>query len=121
MRKTWYWAGIVTSVIALMGCSSSEFENYQLFPDEYVYDVEYDSIYHYGYNQGCESALNVLRVADMDYRKDTTLDNSDTRFNEGWGDGNQACQSVRMIMPTSKIMPSQPIRPAYAAEYAEGY
>ncbi|MGF1728115.1 hypothetical protein [Photobacterium kasasachensis] len=96
----------VIAIVALgvMGCSSSEVENYQLFPDEYVSNVEYDSIYHYGYNQGCESALNLKGQPDMDYLKDITLDNSDTRFNEGWDDGNAACKDgVRRIMPTSKI------------------
>ncbi|MGF1684447.1 hypothetical protein [Photobacterium minamisatsumaniensis] len=107
MRKTWYWAGMIIFPIALTGCTSSNIENYQLFPDEYVSDVKYDSIYHYGYNQGCESALNLLGLADMDYRKDDTLDMSDTRFNEGWEAGNQACTSGRTIMPTSKILASQ--------------
>ncbi|MCW8328534.1 hypothetical protein MD588_06910 [Photobacterium sp. SDRW27] len=84
-----------------IGCSSSDYENYQLFPDEYVYEVKYDSIYYYGYNQGCESALNAKGQPDMDYLKDETLDNSDTRFNEGWDAGNTACkEGVRKIMPS---------------------
>lgn len=95
---------VATGVI---GCSSSDYENYQLFPGEYVSDVEFNSIYHYGYNQGCESALSTKGIPDMDYMKDETLDNSDTKFNAGWDDGNQSCKDgVRRIMPSLKIMAS---------------
>ncbi|WP_299018002.1 hypothetical protein [uncultured Photobacterium sp.] len=83
----------------VFGCSSSDYENYQLFPDEYVSDVKYDSIYHYGYNQGCESALSTKSVPDMNYLRDATLDNKGTKFEQGWEDGQSACKDgVRRIM-----------------------
>jgi len=101
MTMTYRLTVIAILTVGVVGCSSSDYENYQLFPDEYVNDVEYDSIYHYGYNQGCESALNVKGQPDMDYLKDITLDNSDTRFNEGWDDGNTACKDgSRKLMPS---------------------
>ncbi|ELR66848.1 hypothetical protein C942_04547 [Photobacterium marinum] len=92
---------IVMLTFGVFGCSSSDYENYQLFPEEYVSDVEYDSIYHYGYNQGCESALSTKGVPDMVYMRDITLDKQGTRFEQGWEDGNSACKDgVRIIMPT---------------------
>ncbi|UTV29737.1 hypothetical protein [Photobacterium atrarenae] len=101
MKYIFHWSVLTTLIVTLLGCSSSEIDEYRLFPDEYVSEVEYDSIYYYGYNQGCESALNISGVADMDYLKDITLDNSDTRFNEGWEDGNTACEGGnRQIMPS---------------------
>lgn len=101
MKMTYRLAVVVILVLGAIGCSSSDYENYRLFPEEYVNEVEYDSIYYYGYNQGCESALNVKGMPDMDYLKDSTLDNSDTRFNEGWDAGNTACKDgIRRIMPS---------------------
>ncbi|KHT63486.1 hypothetical protein RJ45_11790 [Photobacterium gaetbulicola] len=104
MKKTGYWAAIVILPVTILGCSSSELESYQLFPDDFVYDVPYDSIYHYGYNQGCDSALGVTGSYGKVFGKDETLDGSDTKFNQGWDDGNQACKSgMRVLMPTSFI------------------
>ncbi|GAL02334.1 hypothetical protein JCM19237_5227 [Photobacterium aphoticum] len=115
MKKTVYWAGLGVLISGLMGCSTSEWESewerYQLFPDAYTYDVPFDSIYHYGYNQGCETALSLLGVTDTEYQKDEALENSDTHYDQGWEDGKQACQQgVRALMPTSKIIPG-PITP----------
>ncbi|MGF1687234.1 hypothetical protein L4C36_11160 [Photobacterium japonica] len=116
MKKTVYLAGVGGLVFGLLGCSSAEWENewdrYQLLPDDYTYNVPFDSIYHYGYNQGCETALSVLGVTDTEYQKDVTLENSDTDYDQGWEDGKQACeQGVRNVMPTSRIVPG-PIVPS---------
>lgn len=96
---------IVFIASGIIGCSSSDFENYRLFPDQYASNVKYNSIYYYGYNQGCESALSSKVQDDMDYMKDETLDNSDTQFNEGWDAGYEACKDgVQRIMPSLVIL-----------------
>lgn len=85
--------------LSAISCTSADYEDYRFFPREYVSNVEYDSIYHYGYNQGCESALNAKGQTGMDYLKDVTFDGSNTRFNEGWDAGNKACkEGVRAVI-----------------------
>ncbi|PSW05132.1 hypothetical protein [Photobacterium lipolyticum] len=83
---------IVMLSLSAISCTSADYKDYRLFPREYVSNEEYDSIYHYGYNQGCESALNTKGQTGMDYLKDVALDGSNTRFNEGWDAGNKACK-----------------------------
>ncbi len=92
----------------LTGCSGMDSKygvgEYTLFPEAYVNQEPYDSIYHYGFNQGCESALKLKGVAETTYMKDITLTDSDTRYDEGWEDGKTACNSgQRSIMESSKI------------------
>ncbi|MCM0148607.1 hypothetical protein KCN56_08540 [Photobacterium galatheae] len=92
----------------LTGCSGMDSEyavgEYTLFPKAYVNQETFDSIYHYGFNQGCESALKLKGVADTTYMKDLTLTDSDTRYDEGWEDGKAACEhGLRSIMESSKI------------------
>lgn len=115
MKKTGYWAAIVILPMTMLGCSSSDLENYQLFPDDYDYDVPYDSIYHYGYNQGCDNALGVTGNYGKVFGKDETLDGSDTKFNQGWDDGNLACKQAnsRILMSTSFINPNQSFSYSY--------
>lgn len=99
MKQVFRWSVLTALGLTILGCSRSEIEDYRLFPEAYVSTVEYDSTYYYGYNQGCESALNISGMPDMDYLKDATLDKSDTRFNEGWDDGHAACEGgSRQIM-----------------------
>ncbi|MEJ2766355.1 hypothetical protein VV869_20580 [Photobacterium sp. MCCC 1A19761] len=101
MKQCLRWTVLGALVLAILGCSRSEMEEYRLYPDAYVSNVEYDSIYHYGYNQGCESSLNLSGSPDMDYQKDISLENSDTRFDEGWEDGKAACANgQRQLMPS---------------------
>ncbi|CAG20317.1 hypothetical protein [Photobacterium profundum] len=96
---------IIIAVLSLsaIGCTSADYDNYKFFPEEYVTNVKYDSIYHYGYNQGCESALKEKNVEDTEYQKDETFDGGLTRFNDGWDAGNAACKNgMRNVMYTLK-------------------
>lgn len=90
---------IAMLALSAISCTSTDYEGYRFFSEEYKSNVKYDSIYHYGYNQGCESALNAKGQAGVDYLKDETLDDGDTRFNEGWEAGNKACKDgVRQMI-----------------------
>ncbi|MGF1727120.1 hypothetical protein [Photobacterium nomapromontoriensis] len=110
MKKTGYWSGVSLLAILLMGCSSADWNKYQLFPDEYTYNPPYDSIYHYGYNQGCETALNAKGLANTQSVKDATLDRSDTDYDAGWNAGNKACiGGQQVLMPSSRIMPGSSV------------
>ncbi|WP_205626105.1 hypothetical protein [Photobacterium aquae] len=121
MKKTAYLCIVIGFGMLMAGCSSSEWEDYQLFPDPYEYDVKYNSIYHYGYNQGCESALYAKGVANTQSRTDSVLAGSQTRFDEGWREGNQACKNgLRVVMPTSLINGSSPYPNSIATELTEG-
>ncbi|MEI8593158.1 hypothetical protein [Photobacterium sp. Hal280] len=97
----------------LAGCTSMDSEygvgEYTLFPKAYVNEDPYDSIYHFGFNQGCESALSLKGVVDTEYMKDIALNNSDTRYNEGWDDGKTACDDgQRRLMESSHILAGEP-------------
>ena len=59
-----------------------------------VGNVEYDSLYHYGYNTGCRSAGYLKRnsgAASLEEMKDKVLDGL-SEFDKGWNAGTQACQ-----------------------------
>ncbi|MDO6706084.1 hypothetical protein [Photobacterium sp. 1_MG-2023] len=115
----WKVLGLCFGSVILAGCSGMDSAygvgEYTLFPKAYVNDEPYDSIYHYGYNQGCESSLSLKGVIDTAYMKDIALKDSDTRYNEGWEDGKNACEDgLRRIMVTSRLEVSdQPLRQPY--------
>lgn len=81
------------ATLMVTGCAHTTDDGFRFVPDKYVSNVEYNSIYHYGYNQGCESALAKKGNDEAVYIKDPALDGSNTRFNEGWDDGEKACSS----------------------------
>lgn len=82
-----------TSVLLILaGCAGTN-TSYQLYPDEYVSDVKYDSIYYYGYNHGCDSVLDKIGMDGYNYLKDNTFINTETRYSDGWESGYQACSS----------------------------
>ncbi|QYJ87030.1 hypothetical protein K0I73_04670 [Shewanella mesophila] len=87
---------VIVSALTLMmfGCSSSP-ESAKT-DDGYIAvgNVEFDSLYHYGYNLGCRSAGMVKRDnsgGSVESMKDPVLDGL-TEFDKGWGAGTTACQ-----------------------------
>ncbi len=98
---------VFSAVVLTVGCTHTQENGFQFVREQYVSKVQYNSIYHYGYNQGCDSALAKRGVADQEYEKDQTLDGTDTRFNDGWEDGNNGCSSgsIKTIygVATSKL------------------
>jgi hypothetical protein len=88
---------MVAVFFTAVGCTHSSDNGFRFVPDQYTSDVEYNSIYQYGYNQGCNAALEKIgKKTDVMIVKDTILDASNTRFNEGWNDGIRACASGTM-------------------------
>ncbi|WP_110457497.1 hypothetical protein [Shewanella algidipiscicola] len=84
--------------LALTGCStSSGTAPESLTSATYigVGNVEYDSLYHYGYNIGCRSAvtvkINPANNVDVESMKDPVLDGL-TEFDKGWRSGVKACE-----------------------------
>lgn len=87
---------VVFVVLTLVGCTHTANNGIRFLPERYVSNVQHDSIYYYGYNQGCESAQAKRGNLSADFKKDSTLDASNSRFNKGWGDGMSACASGEM-------------------------
>ena len=89
---------IILVFVALMiiGCTHTANNGVRFLPEQYVSDVQYDSTYYYGYNQGCKSALVQRGNSNTNFKKDSTLDGSNSRFNIGWSDGMQACAKGKM-------------------------
>ncbi|MPY23273.1 hypothetical protein FM037_06150 [Shewanella psychropiezotolerans] len=81
--------------LSVLGCSSTTPEPKPTQGIEAyigVGNVDYDSQYHFGYDQGCKSAITVKADGgSLTAFKDTTLDGLDS-FDEGWNAGTQACQ-----------------------------
>ncbi|WP_297476893.1 hypothetical protein [uncultured Photobacterium sp.] len=84
--------------LLVVGCTHTDDGNIRFVPDEYISDVQYSSIYHYGYNQGCESALAKAKVAGHSYNQDITLENRSTQFTDGWQQGYSACEAGKEVM-----------------------
>lgn len=84
---------ICGAVLLIAGCTHTGDGDIRFLPDQYVNKVEYNSLYHYGYNQGCESALAKVNVVGNTYSQDSTLINISTRFKSGWQQGYSACES----------------------------
>ncbi len=85
---------VIAMSIMMFGCSSSP-ETSQT-EENYigVGNVEYDSLYHFGYNTGCRSAgqaKNDPNINDADSLKDEVLDGIG-EFDDGWDAGKQACE-----------------------------
>ncbi|MCL1041906.1 hypothetical protein [Shewanella marisflavi] len=85
---------IVASMAVLTAACSSAPE--QRSDPSYIEvgNVEYDSLYHYGYNTGCRSAGYLKRnpgADTLDEMKDKVLDGL-SEFDKGWDAGTQACQ-----------------------------
>lgn len=84
--------------LALTGCSSSSSTAPEsLTSATYigVGNIEYDSLYHYGYNIGCRSAVAVkvdpTNNVNVESMKDPVLDGL-TEFDKGWRSGVNACE-----------------------------
>lgn len=79
--------------LSVVGCSSSAPESTQNV-EAYigVGNTDYDSQYHFGYNQGCKSAISVKADGgELASFKDKVLAGLD-QFDAGWSAGAQACQ-----------------------------
>ncbi|MCE9680586.1 hypothetical protein LZP69_15640 [Shewanella sp. AS1] len=81
-------------MLTLLGCSSSPEQAQSEKNYIEVGNVDYDSLYHYGYNIGCRSAGEVKRdpsLGDVESMKDEVLDGLDS-FDDGWEAGTAACE-----------------------------
>ena len=78
--------------LLIAGCTYTNNGDIRFLPDQYINNTEYNSLYHYGYNQGCESALATAKVAGHTYAQDMTLKETSIRFNQGWQQGYSACE-----------------------------
>lgn len=87
---------VVFIALMIIGCTHTANNGVRFLPEQYVNNVEHDSTYYYGYNQGCESALAQRGNSSAAFKKDSTLDGSNSRFNMGWDDGMQACATGEM-------------------------
>ncbi len=79
--------------LVTVGCSSSTPESTQNV-EAYigVGNIDYDSQYYFGYDQGCKVAIKVKEDGgETASFKDETLDGLD-QFDAGWSAGVQACQ-----------------------------
>ncbi|MCL1148427.1 hypothetical protein AB4298_00010 [Shewanella sp. 10N.261.52.F9] len=88
-------AVIVLASLAVVGCSSSNYEKEQTSAP-YIGEgnMEYESLYHYGYYRGCKNAYVMKRQQTELYdsvKKDTALDGL-SRFDSGWDAGLKACE-----------------------------
>ncbi|ARD23602.1 MULTISPECIES: hypothetical protein [Shewanella] len=83
--------GFALLSIAATGCSSSpEKQEGEIIE---VGNVEYNSLYHFGYNTGCTSALAQKKSNEtLESMKDKTLDGIDA-FDNGWKSGTETCNS----------------------------
>lgn len=87
-----------STVLFIVGCTHTNDGDIRFLPDQYINNVEHDSLYHYGYNQGCESALAKAKVAGYSYNQDITLENRSIQFTEGWQQGYSACEAGKEVM-----------------------
>ncbi len=87
---------VVFFALMMFGCTHTANNGVRFLPDQYVSNVQHDSIYYYGYNQGCKSALAQRGNSNADFKKDSALDGSNSRFNMGWDYGMQACATGEM-------------------------
>ncbi|GIU52334.1 MULTISPECIES: hypothetical protein [Shewanella] len=88
MKKT-VVLGIALLSIAATGCSSSPEKSESDIIG--VGNVEYNSLYHYGYNKGCSGALKEKQTNEsLESMKDETLSGIDA-FEDGWRSGTETC------------------------------
>ncbi|OAN11111.1 hypothetical protein A3K86_19260 [Photobacterium jeanii] len=92
------WLVCAIAAVGLSGCTNSEMsnidtglDNYQFLPDEYDVETEYDSIYYYGFNQGC--ALKTYRDTSgrLPVSVDPTLEGRSSKYSDGVEAGKKAC------------------------------
>ncbi|WP_394230598.1 hypothetical protein [Shewanella colwelliana] len=81
-------------VLSMLGCSSAP--EGPASSEQYigVGNVDYDSLYHFGYNTGCRSAGMVKQdsnLGSVEAMKDKVLDGLD-EFDKGWAAGTKACE-----------------------------
>lgn len=89
---------ICSMVLLVVGCTHTDNGNVRFLPDEYITDVKYNSLYHHGYNQGCESALAKAKVSGYSYVQDEILENQSMQFTDGWQQGYSACEAGKEVM-----------------------
>ncbi|MEC6815209.1 hypothetical protein [Photobacterium toruni] len=89
---------VCSTVLLLVGCTHTNNGDMRFLPDQYVNTTEYDSLYHYGYNQGCDSALAKAQVVGYSYTQDVTLNSTSSRFSDGWQQGYSACEVGKEIL-----------------------
>ncbi|MCC4831723.1 hypothetical protein LMH66_03655 [Shewanella sp. 10N.7] len=78
--------------IAVTGCSSSP-ERSDGTEVIGVGNVEYNSLYHFGYNRGCTSAIaQNTSNESLESMKDKTLQGIDP-FEDGWRSGTETCSN----------------------------
>ncbi|WP_394205791.1 hypothetical protein [Shewanella waksmanii] len=81
---------VVLFGLTVGGCSSSPTPSSDVIG---VGNTEYTSLYHYGYNIGCRSAVAKSEgtyTGDVNSMKDEVLDGLD-QFDSGWDSGVQSC------------------------------
>ncbi|WP_144210814.1 hypothetical protein [Shewanella donghaensis] len=77
--------------LSITGCSSAPNNDSSEPAVIAVGNVDYDSLYHFGYNRGCESAIAEKGSnQSVDSMKDTTLNGIDS-FEDGWRSGTENC------------------------------
>lgn len=82
-----------STILFMVGCTHTDDGDVRFLPDQYVNNAEYNSLYHYGYNQGCESAQVKAKVRGHTYTQDVTLKGTSIRFDKGWQRGYSACEA----------------------------
>ncbi|OZS41812.1 hypothetical protein [Photobacterium sanguinicancri] len=93
----WFASGMM--VMLLVGCTNSSvnnidtgLDNYQFLPDEYDVETEYNSIYFYGFNQGCRSKTYDSESGRLPVEIDSTLAKRSQKYNDGIEAGRKACE-----------------------------
>ncbi|MCL1127538.1 hypothetical protein [Shewanella surugensis] len=90
------WLGITLILFFIMGCSSTPEYGSVKVSAPYIGagNVDYESLYHYGYYRGCQNAV-ATKEGNVElinaFSKDTALDGL-SKFDNGWNAGNKICQ-----------------------------
>ncbi|WP_299003573.1 hypothetical protein [uncultured Shewanella sp.] len=94
MKITWLVSALVSLII--MGCSSSSEYGSVKVSAPYIGagNLDYESLYHYGYYRGCQNAI-ATKAGNVElmnsFSKDTALDGL-SKFDKGWHAGKSICQ-----------------------------
>lgn len=85
---------LLSLLVGVVGCASEPEQKTekQLIG---VGNVEFNSLYHYGYNSGCKARLLVTADTSreqLDENKDPTLDGL-SQYDQGWQSGVESCQN----------------------------
>lgn len=90
------WLGLALISLFMMGCSSTPEYGSVNVSAPYIGagNVDYESLYHYGYYRGCQNAV-ATKEGNLElmqsFSKDTALDGLN-RFDNGWSTGKKICQ-----------------------------